>query len=116
MSTKTAIVKKKPIDEAEAKRREIRQLERRREAVRNDWLMYLGMRDELRDQLREAHKLVAAEPDAVGQVIRGAMELCKHFPQATSAAIYIHQDRNDGKYIAACQIPIPIPKVVTDEK
>jgi len=106
----------KTIDEAKAKRQEIRRLERRIEKLRREFLMQIEMNEEMREQLREANKLVKASPDAVGQVIRGAMELCKHYPLATSAALYIHQDRKDGRYIAACQIPIPLPEVAAEGK
>lgn len=101
---------KTPIDECKKAERELKRLRKQVEQAELDLRMAFDMEKELRNQLAEAAKMVAVSPDPVGQVVAGAMELIRrHFPEATSAALYIHSNRPDGKYIAAAQIPIQIP-------
>ncbi len=51
-----------------------------------------------------------AQPDAIGQVIAGATAILKHFPDAESANLSIFSHREDGRYVAFCQISIHVTK------
>lgn len=108
---KTATKTKKPTDEVEAKRRELRRLERLVKKAEIDLRIALDMKKDAKVGLCELAKLVKASPDCVGQVVRGALELCrKHYPKAYSANLYIHNPTNkEPGFSDHCTIPIPLP-------
>ncbi len=114
-STTTKKTAKQSVDgidaEIAAKKRELRRLERKAKKAKLDLSIAWSMEKRAKQNLCELAKLVKASPDSMGQVIRGALELCRKFyPKAHSANLYVQNATNKERgYGDSCTIQIPLP-------